>query len=255
MCDKELLVEYLYDEIGADDRRAVEAHLAECGECRAEAKGLRATRTQLAEWAPPRPELAFQVVRGAALPVARRRFWQPAWGLAAAAVLVHAAAASLANLEVKYGPDGLTVRTGWGRVPPAAAPAAVSPVATAASHASDQDLRQQLQQIADRQPQLETVPGVRPDAVPVRAGTAPAVSNADTLRQVRRIVADSEERQQQQLAMRVGQVNRDVDLKLRRYAEFFQRGLQQVQGLTDTTILRQREMENHLSRVVLQQPK
>ena len=42
-----------------------------------------------------------------------RAWWTPAAGLAAAAVLVLAAAASLAHVEVHRGPDGITVRTGW----------------------------------------------------------------------------------------------------------------------------------------------
>src|SRR5207244_1397886 len=44
-------------------------------------------------------------------------------GLAAAAVLVLAAAASLAHIEVRRGPDGVTVRTGWPLSNSAVAPA------------------------------------------------------------------------------------------------------------------------------------
>ena len=253
MCEKELLVGYLYDEIESGDRRTLEAHLAACGDCRAELKQLRATRLQLADWAPPEPELAFQIVRGGVMPrpAAPRFRLNPAWGLAAAAVLVLAAAASIANLEVKYGADGFTVRTGWGRTVAPASPQ--SPVLPAAASGVD-DVKAQLQAISQRLRDLEAASSARAASMPVRAANVQA-AGPDVIRQVQRIVAESEERQQQQLAIRVGQVNRDVDLKLRGYADYFQRGLQQVQGLTDTTILRQREMENHLSRVVLQQPK
>ena len=46
MCDKELLVGYLYDEMDPVERRAMEAHLLTCGVCRAELEGLRSDRTQ-----------------------------------------------------------------------------------------------------------------------------------------------------------------------------------------------------------------
>ena len=62
MCDKELLVSYLYDEIDPASRRAIETHLASCPACREEAGGLRATRRQLADWAPPEYQLGFQIV-------------------------------------------------------------------------------------------------------------------------------------------------------------------------------------------------
>ena len=49
-------------------------------------------------------------------PLRRRRgsASRPAWGLAAAAVLVMAVAAAIANLDVSYGGE-LVVRTGWNR--------------------------------------------------------------------------------------------------------------------------------------------
>ena len=54
MCeDKSALVAYVYDECTADERRAVEAHLAKCGACRAEIEGLRGLRGHLAHWTPP----------------------------------------------------------------------------------------------------------------------------------------------------------------------------------------------------------
>src|SRR5215210_7627513 len=115
MCDsKDLLIAFLYDELAPGERRAFESHLSSCAECRGELAGLRTTRGQIAQWAPPHPELAFSIVRGGAAPAAPARFRiSPAWGLAAAALLVMAVSAAIANVEVRYGNDGLTVRTGW----------------------------------------------------------------------------------------------------------------------------------------------
>ena len=119
MCDKELLVGYLYDEVDAAERRTMETHLLACTECRGELKDLRSTRTRLAAWAPPTPELEFQMVRAPEAAASRTRRWSisPAWGLAAAAVLVLSVASTIANVEVKYGaPDGVIIdisETGW----------------------------------------------------------------------------------------------------------------------------------------------
>ena len=119
MCDsKELLVGFLYDEIDPVSKRTFERHLATCSECRAELAELDATREQIALWAPPDADLGFRIVRGAeaAAPTPLRfRFFSfsPAWGFAAAALVVLAIGAAIANLDVRYGSDGLVVRTGW----------------------------------------------------------------------------------------------------------------------------------------------
>src|SRR5829696_489974 len=124
MCEeKELLVGYLYDDLADGQRAAFESHLRGCADCRTELKALRGVRADLASWAPPEPDFGFRVVRGGrdaaardavAAPVSSwRAWWTPAAGLAAAAVLVLAAASAIARVEIRSGPDGLTVRTGW----------------------------------------------------------------------------------------------------------------------------------------------
>ena len=117
MCDTELLLAYLYDELPASDRQAFDRHLATCAHCREEVAGLRGTRTHLTSWAPPEPDLGFQVVRSATQVASPSRWWRasPAWGLAAAALLVVAASAAIANVQVRFGGDGVVVSTGWNR--------------------------------------------------------------------------------------------------------------------------------------------
>jgi hypothetical protein len=132
MCEKELLVAYLYDDLGDADRARFETHLRGCADCRDDLKALRGVRADLVTWAPSQPDFAFRVVReplpadgGKVVPfetpAARslRGWWTPAAGLAAAAVLVLAAAAALAHVDVHRGPDGITVRTGWSAFAPA----------------------------------------------------------------------------------------------------------------------------------------
>ena len=252
MCDNELLVGYLYDEVDAAERRAMETHLLACAECRGELKDLRSTRTRLAAWAPPAPGLEFQMVRAPEAAASRTRRWSisPAWGLAAAAVLVLSVASAIANVEVKYGPDGLTVRTGALRASPAQpAPVAINASAPATA-ADDPRLRAELQALALRIRDLEAAAG---------NGTRPVLTSAhvpatqpppaDVLRAVRQLISESESRQEQELARRLSQVLRDVEGLRRVDLDRVQRALAEMQGVTDTTIIRQQQIENHLLRV------
>src|SRR5512140_11382 len=116
---KDALVSYLYDECDAAERARVDAHLATCAECRAEVAEFRKVRAQLAGWTPPDRALGFTIFNATPATAAptrptwrSARVWMPA-GLAAAAVLLLASAAAIANLDVRYGKDGLVVRTGW----------------------------------------------------------------------------------------------------------------------------------------------
>ena len=48
MCnERERLIGYVYDECADDERRAIEAHLEECGACRTEIGGFRRVRQDL----------------------------------------------------------------------------------------------------------------------------------------------------------------------------------------------------------------
>ncbi len=254
MCDKELLVGYLYDEVDQTERRRMEQHLLSCADCRGEVKELRSTRSRLSSWTPPAPELELHVVRGAAA-AARARYWtvSPAWGLAAAAMLVLSIASAVSNVELRLGPDGLTLRTGEARG--AVSPAATSspaPAAAAVAAAPDTTIRRELEALGRRLQHLET--GAGTIAVPASLRGGAAQPAPDVLRAVRQLVADSESRQEQELARRISQVLRDVEAARRVDLDRTQRALVEVQGVADTTIIRQREMENHFLRAV-QQPK
>lgn len=243
MCDNELLVGYVYDDMEPADRRAFESHLLTCGECRGELKALKNARTQLRSWAPPEPAIEFHVVRG---PVPRGRAWlrSPAWGLAAAAMLVLALASAIANVEVRYGVDGVVVRTGWAKT-------ATQPEPVVAAAAPTDEVRNTLSAISARVRALESAATARPGLTAVQAST-PQPAASEILRSVRQMVAESEGRQEQELALRITQVLRDIEGMRRVDLDRIQRGLAQVQGLQDTTIIRQRDLENHIYRVVQQ---
>jgi hypothetical protein len=249
MCNHERLLDYLYNELPAPERTAFEGHLRECAACRTELAELGGTRLALASWSPPESELGFRIVRNVdAAPQRPRYRLHPAWGLAAAAVLVLALAAALANVEVRYGSEGLLVRTGWGQGIEGPAPAAPSTVSTVA--ASDQ-WKADLQLLDARLQQLE-----RSGNRTVRAATLPEEQNAgarmtdtELLRAVRRIIAESEARQQRELALRVTQVIRDFDSTRAGDLARVEQGLRQIQGLTDAELIRHRDTLNHLLRV------
>lgn len=242
--DKERLIAYLYGEDSQGEREGVEAHLAACGECAAEVDGLRATRGQLAEWSAPEVDLGFRLVRGPA-PSERAAGWRvPAWAaLPAAAALVLAAGAAIANLEVRYGGDGLTIRSGWQRTLPATAPAPV--VASAPGFPPDDAWREALAE-TERRLREEFAAAASPAvARPAAAAVATPPSRLDRA-QIQELIDASERRQQRELALRIAEVVRDFEAQRRADLVQIDENLGQIEGLTAA---RQREVMNYLVRV------
>lgn len=245
MCDKELLLGYLYDEISAADRKAFDAHLSTCAECRDEVTGLRGTRTSLMSWAPPEPDLGFEIVRSPKPAAARAAWWRlsPAWGLAAAAVLTLAVASAAANLEVKVGAEGLVVRTGWGRATEAATDQAPAGLAASASV---------VEKLEARMKELEGQLSSRPAALTESATAVSRMSDAEIVRLVRQSISDSEQKQQGLLANQILQVNRDTETARRNDVDRMLTAYRQLQGASFETSQRVRAFEDHLVRVGLQ---
>jgi hypothetical protein len=246
MCDKELLLGYLYGELQPAEHEAFDRHLASCPDCRSEVGGLRGARAHLASWTPPEPDLGFQIVR-AAKPTASSARWRPApvWGLAAAALLVLGVSAAIANLEVTVGSSGVTFRTGWHR---GAAPAPNVVVSTASPAPNEvQRLEARLKTL---EAQLVDRPAV--SAAPVAAGgPGSRMSDADIMRLVRQLIDNSEQRQEGILASRMLQMNRDVELARRVDVDRMRAGLIQVQGTAAETSRQQRDLAD-LVRVGMQ---
>jgi anti-sigma factor RsiW len=256
MCNHERLLDYLYDEMPASERPAFEQHLQECSRCQTELAELGGARLALASWSPPESELGFRIVRReAAAPVPQPARWQlrPAWGLAAAAVLVLAVAAAIANVEVRYDSNGLVVRTGWARGSDNLAQPAIGATAATAIPVNEasEEWKERVQRLDARLQQLER---------PVQAATVRGdgtqsdgrMSDAELLRTVRRIIAESETRQERQLALRVAQVVRDFDTNRAGDLARIEQGLRQIQGLTDAELIQHRNTLNHLLRVTQQ---
>jgi Putative zinc-finger len=240
MCNNaELILGYAYGELADADRQVFEAHLSRCAECRSEVAEMRSTRAHLASWTPPEPEFDFQIVRGnraAPLPARRRFSFTPAWGLAAAAVLVLAAAAAIANVEVRYDANGLIVRTGWARDAATAENAAVTPSALQTAGNSS-EWRTEIATLQSRLRELETAASAREATTTPAAG--PRMSEAEIIRRVREIVSQSETRQQREFAVQIAQVVRDVDRARKMDFLQIQQGMGQLRGQTTADVAQQ----------------
>jgi hypothetical protein len=240
MCDKELLIDYLYGELATAERAAFDRHLVECHDCRAEVDALRGVRTHLTSWAPPEPELDFQIVRSPKVAAPRWRF-APAWGLAAAAMFTLAVSAAIAHVQIETTATGFVVRTGWNRAP---APVAANMAASAPN------IEQMEARIKALEGQLASAQQTTP--VALTSSDASRMSDAELLRVVRRMIGESEDRQQGVLARQILQVNRDVQTARQADYDRLLYGMQRIQGTAVETSQRQKLIEDHLVRVGMQ---
>ena len=241
--DKQTLIAYLYDELDAAARSRVDAHLLVCTRCAAEVRALGSVRAELVEWTPPEAELGFAVVRKSELESAKvlrpAQWWQtvPTWARAAAAVLVLAAGAAIANIQVRSNADGLVVTTGWmaPQEPALSAPSEREAVGRevegwrTALTSLEQQLRNEIQ--SSRQQEA------------VRVSAAP--SDDATIRRVQQLLAASEQRQDRELALRFTQFAREMDMMRRADFQRITRGF----GQFDEQMFRQQQMLNNVIRV------
>jgi hypothetical protein len=255
----ETIVAFLYDDLDTGQRRLFEAHLLTCVACHEEVSSLRGVRTQLARWAPPEP----LGVAGRSSPepqatgAGRERgpWWReiPAWAQVAAALLFLGVSAGIANLDVRYDQNGLSVRTGWLRT----AGAAPSPSRDAriggpraVSAANDAPWRSDLAAL-ERQLKTEfhasqvSAAAVAPAAQPVRVASS---ADAETLRRVRALLEESEKRQQRELALRVAEVVRDVNAQRQVDLRNIDRTLGVVRNDLGVEVMKQRQSLNLLYR-------
>jgi anti-sigma factor RsiW len=240
--DKATLVAYLYGEIDPPARQAVDDHLAQCDACAAEVTALGDVRSELGLWLPPEVELDFQIVKKSELPASNvlrpARWWStvPVWAQAAAAVLVVAAGLSIANLQIRSGPDGLVVSTGWMASQTAIAPAASVPSDEqwkTALVSLEQQLRTEIRTVRDEQPRVAAA-----------SNTGDAV-DAATIRRVQQMIRDAEQRHERELAARFIDFTSDMDKQRRADLMRISQGFDSYNG----QLLRQRQMINNVIRV------
>ncbi len=247
---EQTLIAYLYDDIDPAERVTFDAHLGGCARCRRDLAALGGIRQQLAQWQPPRPQLstigselpAHASAASQAPPAPSPWYRQiPAWAQVAAALLFLGVSAAIANLDIRYDANGLSMRTGWSKpTAPATIAAAVTPAAPRADMASHDDLAALEQRLRAE------IRSASANAQPARAASA---ADVDTLRRVRALIDESEKREQRELALRVAQVLRDVNAQRQADLSKIDRNLGLIQNNTGVEILKQREMMNYLMRV------
>jgi hypothetical protein len=242
--DKSTRVSYLYRELDAATRQAVDDHLAHCAVCADEVTALGEVRSELGLWAAPDADLDFTIVKKSQLASTNvlrpARWWNavPVWAQAAAAILVVAAGISIANVRIASGPDGFSVSTGWMQPEPATAagPAVRPAVAPAPDQfkvelaALEQKLRDEMRAARDQ-----------------NATHAATTSNdAVTMRQVRQLIADAEKRHAQELAVRMIEFTNDMNMQRRLDLQNITRAF----NSQDAQMFRQRQMINSQGQII-----
>jgi hypothetical protein len=189
------------------------------------------------------PKAALRIVDTSQSP---SRGWRtfgdaPVWLQAAAAMLVVAASLGVANINLTYSKDGLSVTTGWLRPAPApvASQAAIAPQPTEAASRSDLTaLEEKLLQEMKAQP--------------ATAAAAPSDDEA-VLKRVRALVQESERRQQRELALRVAEMARDAQTQRQADLVRIDRSLGFLQNRTGVEVMRTQQQLNTLAQRVSQQ--
>jgi hypothetical protein len=218
--DQASLMTLLYDEADTAERRAIEAHLKVCTMCADELEALKGVRRSLADWqvpvGPPGVRFVAEPARQA------RRLWV-ALPLAAAATLVLGLAASLANLELRYDANGVTVRTGRG----VTASANVATVReSGATTGGEVSLSGREQASLASRPWASDLAALRADlrreldtrARGVTAASGTRLSDEQILRRMQTLIDQSQLEHRQELAQRMAelveamQVQRRTDL-------------------------------------------
>jgi hypothetical protein len=243
--DREALVAYVYDEVDAELGAAITTHQASCAACEADVAGLGGVRRALGLWTPPAPPLRFSIVADTEASRPTRSGWQavPYWAQVAAATLALAVGAAVANVQVRHDAGGWTMSTGWmtPRVAPAAAAAPGSAEWQPALAALEESLRREFAA-------SHTV-----DAAPAAVAASTSIDQT-TVARVRTLIQESERRQQQELALRLTQFGRDLDLQRRADLVRIDQGIGSLEGRTGAEVARQREMLNYIVRAGMRPP-
>ena len=245
----EAIVALLYDETDDSpaERAAFEAHIQTCPRCRAEVAALRGVRTQLAHWSPPEP-INLQVGIGNS----HTAWWRqiPAWAQVAAALLFLGVSAGIANLDVRYDQNGLSVKTGWSdrSAGSSSSGAAARPEVAQAGPANapwKADLTA-LESQLKKEIRAAQAPAAGSSG-PVRGVSAGSpASDADVTRRVRALVEESEKRQQRELALRIAELLRDVNAQRQADLVNIDRTLGVVQNNVGIEVMKNRQQINQM---------
>ena len=192
MCnERERMIDYLYDEGSADARRASAAHLATCPECQDELRSLQAVRNDLASWNVPVRESVWTSFA----PTQMQPWWRqvPTWAMAAAAALLLAVGAT----------SGFIARAAWMPAPVASAPA---PTIVDAFSIEQNVLGKVRADLAAHQVPAALV-------APQNVSTSAGRSDAEFMKQVQALIADSAQRQTHAWQVQLSGVQADMEAR------------------------------------------
>jgi hypothetical protein len=182
----------------------------------------------------------------------RRGWWRemPAWAQVAAALLVLGVAAGIANFDIRYDHNGLSIHTGWSRsASNVVAPDTHSRAATddrAAWRAELTAVEQQLRSEMHTSQASSPAGGLQVAHV--------SSSDADVMRRVKLLLDESERRQQNELALRMGEVIRDLSVQRQADLRKIDQNLGVLQDRTGVEVLRNRQKLDYILQRVSQQP-
>jgi hypothetical protein len=157
----------------------------------------------------------------------------PAWAQAAAAALIFSVGLGLGAFRASA-PTG-AADSASASIAPAAG---VSPADLAAL---ERRLRSEMAQ-------------ARPTAAATAATAGPSADHDALLRQVQNLVRESEQRQEQELALRTAAIVRDFDIQRRGDLARIEQTFGRMEGTTGVQVEQQRQVLNYLMRVAQRQP-
>ena len=163
-------------------------------------------------------------------------------------MLILGVAAGIANFDIRYDQNGLVVRTGWSKSTAVEEPA--QPARAAGATPSDGVTRAELVALEQRlrtevrSLQTDAHAATAADTQPVRVG-----ADGDVMRRVRVMLDENDKRYQRELALRIGEVLRDVNAQRQADLVRIDRSLGAVENNLGVEVLKQRERVNYLLRV------
>jgi hypothetical protein len=249
---EQAIVAYVYGDIDSGELVRFDAHLPTCARCRTEVSALTGVREEIGRWAPPEPA---SLLASHQPPATSDRLWWrdvPAWAQVAAAALFLGVGAALANIDVRHDVSGWRIRSGWSKPADAVASA---PGASAVQAAEPAPTRAELTALEARlraeigrtnSTRVSNAANVATAANPANLGNHENPGNPELIRRVQALIDESERRQQRELALRVGEVLRDVNGQRQADLVQIERSLGAIQSNTGVEMMRQRETINNI---------
>jgi hypothetical protein len=189
----------------------------------------------------------------------RRAVWRdlPAWAQFAAAMLFLGLSAAIANFQITYDRDGLMVRTGWSDRAAVRAGAdsgtgsgavvlGTSPAEAAVTQADLIALTDRLRDQLRSEVRSEVETTMASSAVPV-TGKMSKDAEDEVMRKLISLIRASEQRQQRELALRIGEVAQDAQAQRQADLVRIDRTLGALQNTTGTAVRRQEQLLNNLA--------